>query len=120
MYVGQHIAVTYSYQLFFGLVTQNTKVYVYYGLISSKSNNLGVLLLVDLGTAKSHSVKYIEKPEQRSVYTTGKGASSVGLTSVVHKEPVTREWTLEEGTLVLAHKGICLIDEFEKISNQDR
>ncbi|PWA44119.1 minichromosome maintenance 5 protein [Artemisia annua] len=61
----------------------------------SKSHNLGVLLLVDLGTAKSHSVKYVEKPEQRSVYTTGKAASSVGLTSVVQTEPVTREWTLE-------------------------
>ncbi|CAL1355222.1 unnamed protein product [Linum trigynum] len=82
--------------------------------------DINVLLLGDPGTAKSQFLKYAEKTGQRAVYTTGKGASAVGLTAAVHKDPVTREWTLEGGALVLADKGICLIDEFDKMNDQDR
>ncbi|CAI0423316.1 unnamed protein product [Linum tenue] len=64
--------------------------------------DINVLLLGDPGTAKSQFLKYVEKTGQRAVYTTGKGASAVG------------------GALVLADKGICLIDEFDKMNDQDR
>jgi DNA replicative helicase MCM subunit Mcm2 (Cdc46/Mcm family) len=49
--------------------------------------------------------RYVEKTAPRAVYTTGKGASAVGLTAAVLKDPVTREWTLEGGALVLADDG---------------
>jgi DNA replication licensing factor MCM2 len=82
--------------------------------------DINVLMLGDPGTAKSQFLKYIQKIFNRSVYTTGKGASAVGLTAGVHKDPVTKEWTLEGGALVLADRGICLIDEFDKMNDQDR
>ena len=82
--------------------------------------DINVLLLGDPGTAKSQLLKFVEKCSHRSVYTTGKGASAVGLTASVHKDLLTREWVLEGGALVLADQGVCLIDEFDKVSSGQR
>ena len=65
-------------------------------------------------------LKYAQHTAPRAVYTTGKGASAVGLTAGVHRDPITKEWTLEGGALVLADQGVCLIDEFDKMKEQDR
>ena len=91
--------------------------------INGKHNirgDINVLLLGDPGTAKSQVLKYIEKTAHRAVFATGQGASAVGLTASVRRDPMTSEWTLEGGALVLADKGTCLIDEFDKMNDQDR
>merc|ERR1719471_2341385 len=82
--------------------------------------DINVLLCGDPGCAKSQFLKYMQKIAPRAVFSTGQGASAVGLTAYVQRSQLTKEWTLEAGALVLADKGVCLIDEFDKMNDQDR
>merc|ERR550514_535246 len=72
--------------------------------------DLHVLLMGDPGVAKSQLLRQICNMAPRSVYTTGKGSTGVGLTASVVRNPQSKEVTLEGGALVLADKGICCID----------
>jgi DNA replication licensing factor MCM2 len=56
--------------------------------------DINVLLLGDPGTAKSQFLKSIQKSFYRCIYTTGKGASAVGLTASVKRDHATNEWKL--------------------------
>lgn len=82
--------------------------------------DINVLLMGDPGTAKSQFLRFISNTSHRAVLSTGQGSSAVGLTASVQKDHVTKEWTLEGGALVLADRGICLIDEFDKMNDNDR
>ena len=79
-----------------------------------------ILLIGDPGSGKSQMLKRAQAIAPKARYVSGKGASGAGLTATVVKDDFMGGWSLEAGALVLANGGICIIDELDKMSNDDR
>ncbi|SEA21057.1 replicative DNA helicase Mcm [Haloplanus vescus] len=84
--------------------------------------DLHMLLIGDPGTGKSQMLSYIRNIAPRSVYTSGKGSSSAGLTAAAVRDDFGegQQWSLEAGALVLADQGIAAVDELDKMRPEDR
>ena len=81
--------------------------------------DIHLLLVGDPGAAKSQLLKRIQIVAPKARYVTGKGATGAGLSATVVKDEFLQGWSLEAGALVLANKGVCCIDELDKMNKED-
>lgn len=82
--------------------------------------DMHILLIGDPGAGKSQLLKRISQVVPKARYVSGKGASGAGLTATVVKDDFIRGYALEAGALVLTNRGICCIDELDKMNKDDR
>lgn len=82
--------------------------------------DIHILLIGDPGSGKSQLLKRITSVAPKARYVSGKGTSGAGLTASVVKDEFLQGYSLEAGALVLANRGICMIDELDKMSKEDR
>lgn len=79
-----------------------------------------ILLVGDPATAKTKLAKSIEPIAIKYRYTAGVRASKAGMTAMVIKDDFLGTWGVEAGAIVLANGGICVADELDKMTTEDR
>ena len=83
--------------------------------------DIHILLMGDPGVAKSQLLSFIPALSPRGRFATGGGVSGAGLTAAAVRDAFgDGRFALEAGVLPLSDRGLAAIDEFDKISPDDK
>lgn len=83
--------------------------------------DIHMLLIGDPGSAKTRLLQAVTSLVPKGIYVSGKSTTSAGLTASAEKDEFSEGgWTLKAGALVLGSGGSVAIDEFDKISDEDK
>ncbi|KAA0189218.1 hypothetical protein HAZT_HAZT010719, partial [Hyalella azteca] len=76
-----------------------------------------ILVVGDPGLGKSQMLQACANIAPRGVFVCGNTATSAGLTVSLTRESGSGDYSLEGGALVLADRGVCCIDELDKMQH---
>ncbi|KAK3038400.1 hypothetical protein RJ639_030566 [Escallonia herrerae] len=78
--------------------------------------DIHVIVVGDPGLGKSQLLQAAAAISPRGIYVCGNATTNAGLTVAVVKDPMMNDYAFEAGAMVLADRGLCCIDEFDKMS----
>ncbi|XP_031397201.1 probable DNA helicase MCM8, partial [Punica granatum] len=78
--------------------------------------DIHVIIVGDPGLGKSQLLQAAAAISPRGIYVCGNATTNAGLTVAVVKDSMTSDYAFEAGAMVLADRGLCCIDEFDKMS----
>ncbi|XP_020252649.1 probable DNA helicase MCM8 isoform X3 [Asparagus officinalis] len=78
--------------------------------------DIHVIIVGDPGLGKSQLLQAAAALSPRGIYVCGNATTKAGLTVAVVKDHMTSDYAFEAGAMVLADRGLCCIDEFDKMS----
>ncbi|HIG03450.1 MAG TPA: minichromosome maintenance protein MCM [Candidatus Poseidoniales archaeon] len=81
--------------------------------------DIHILIMGDPGVAKSQLLNYMSDIAPRGQFASGLSSTAAGLTAAAIQSP-DGGWTIEAGALPMADLGLAAIDEFDKMSDNDR
>jgi len=81
-------------------------------------SDIHLLIVGDPGLGKSQLLRSAAKLAPRGVYIAGNAATNAGLTVTLHRDGRDGDYSLEPGALVIADRGVCCIDELDKMTGE--
>jgi replicative DNA helicase Mcm len=79
-----------------------------------------IIICGDPSTGKSALLKFIRAIVPRAQYSAGRGSSVAGLTVAIVKDELSGSgYTAQAGALVLADRGLMVLDEVDKLEKED-
>lgn len=81
--------------------------------------NIHIFLCGDPSTSKSTLLRQMQNVIPNTIYTQGKGNTSVGLIATVLKDEVSGRWMVQAGAAILADGGLLILDEMDNANKED-
>lgn len=87
---------------------------------TTRRGDIHVLLVGDPGVAKSVMLSFVNNISPKCRIVAGKSTSTAGLIGGAVMDDLLKCWSIEAGAMAMMSGGCLIIDEFEKVNEEDR